>query len=152
MLSSFLFISAVTSFCINGKTTCRRSKECVDVDLLCNGFPDCKDKSDEKNCKTLISCRTANYSCMSLDFNAILQRFIYFFKNHSSNWVTYQVKCCYLTDSLKREHTNCIEVHDVSLSTCIWSIFLPCDCGWPGLLQFIYLTTIITSRFFSHNH
>ena len=41
------------SGCENGKFTCNDG-QCVSMDLRCNQLPDCRDKSDERNCVILV--------------------------------------------------------------------------------------------------
>lgn len=36
--------------CGSGQFACAHSEECVSVSVLCDGRPDCKDRSDETNC------------------------------------------------------------------------------------------------------
>ena len=36
---------------------------CIDINLKCNGYPDCATKHDEKDCPTAMTCPGTNFTC-----------------------------------------------------------------------------------------
>ena len=55
--------------CRQGQFECT-SGECIDERRRCDGTPDCRDQSDERNCGMLVQCQSikAVHSCGSGSF------------------------------------------------------------------------------------
>lgn len=50
-LFSFYNNIFVVGFCKPYEVTCRNKEQCVPQSWWCDGSPDCRDKSDEANCR-----------------------------------------------------------------------------------------------------
>ena len=47
-----LLLGVVTGGCTSNQFQCTSDKKCILKSLVCNGYNDCKDGSDEKDCKS----------------------------------------------------------------------------------------------------
>lgn len=103
-----------------------RNQECVPLSSRCNGYPDCRDRSDEENCPTLpppssterpfhpITCAIGQRPCLSGN------QCIY-----AQQWCNGRVDCNDLSDE-----AHCSKPEEILLRRIDWYIVCFCRNWW----------------------